>query len=60
MKFKARQADINRGWGKYYSKSCKAKHQEARTGQYRAYLSKTWSDDTLPQEDSEYTGQGWG
>ena len=29
-----RQADLNRGWGKYCSKSCKAKAQEKRTGQY--------------------------
>ena len=25
--FYARQADINRGWGKFCSKSCKAKYQ---------------------------------
>jgi len=30
----ARTADVNRGWGKYFSKSCKAKAQEKRTGQY--------------------------
>ena len=35
-----RVADINRGWGKYYSKSCKAKEQEKRTGQYADYLIK--------------------
>lgn len=35
-----RVADIRRGWGKYFSKSCKAKHQEKRTGQYRKYLKK--------------------
>ena len=27
--FEARTADVNRGWGKYFSKSCKAKHQVA-------------------------------
>lgn len=27
-----RQADINRGWGKYYSKSCKAKAQSKKFG----------------------------
>jgi hypothetical protein len=32
--FSARRADVNRGWGKFCSKSCKAKKQEARTGQY--------------------------
>lgn len=30
----ARQADLNRGWGKYCSKSCKASEQEKRTGQH--------------------------
>lgn len=28
--FLARQADINRGWGKFCSKSCKAKKQTAK------------------------------
>lgn len=37
--FKARQADLNRGWGKFCSKSCKAKEQEKRTGQYKTLLS---------------------
>lgn len=27
--FMARSSDINRGWGKYCSKSCKAKEQES-------------------------------
>ncbi len=31
-----RTADVARGWGKYYSKSCKARDQERRTGQYKA------------------------
>ena len=34
--FKARRADVNRGWGKFCSKSCKANEQERRTGQYAA------------------------
>jgi hypothetical protein len=38
--FQARIADRNRGWGKFCSKSCKAKEQENRTGQYRAYASR--------------------
>lgn len=37
-KKQVRVADIKRGWGKYYSKSCKAKAQERRTGQMSAYL----------------------
>lgn len=36
--FQARTADVKRGWGRYCSKSCKASAQEARTGQYRAYV----------------------
>ena len=39
-----RQADINRGWGKYYSKSCKAKAQEKRTGQYKKHLKEQCND----------------
>lgn len=32
--FQARTVDVKRGWGKFCSKSCKAKTQEKRTGQY--------------------------
>jgi hypothetical protein len=32
-----RQADVNRGWGLYCSKSCKAKVQEKKNGQHAAY-----------------------
>ena len=35
-----RMADVKRGWGKYYSKSCKAREQESRTHQHRNYLKK--------------------
>lgn len=38
--FQARQADVNRGWAKYCSKSCKAIKQEKRTGQYAQYLNR--------------------
>jgi hypothetical protein len=37
---KVRTADVKRGWGKFYSKSCKAKEQEKRTGQNAAYKRK--------------------
>ncbi len=40
-----RVADIKRGWGKYFSKSCKARHQEAKTGQYRRYLDRREQED---------------
>lgn len=36
--FVARTADRKRGWARFCSKSCKARKQEARTGQHRAYL----------------------
>ena len=39
VKFRARSSDVKRGWGKFASKSCKAKEQEARTGQYKRFLS---------------------
>lgn len=38
--FSAREADVRRGWGRFCSKSCKAKKQEARTGQYADYLHR--------------------
>ena len=37
--FQARTVDVNRGWGKFCSKSCKAIEQENRTGQYKSYCS---------------------
>ncbi len=36
--FTARTADRKRGWARFCSKSCKARRQEARTGQYRAHI----------------------
>jgi len=38
--FAARVADRKWGWAKYCSKSCKAKEQESRTGQYESYMRK--------------------
>ena len=37
MPFKARSADVKRGWGKFCSKSCKAAEQESRTHQNANY-----------------------
>lgn len=45
--FTARTADRARGWARFCSKSCKAKKQEARTGQYKALLQGRGSDDGL-------------
>lgn len=35
-----RTADIKRGWGKFFDKSCKARHQERRTGQCAEYYAR--------------------
>lgn len=38
-----RTADVKRGWGQFFDKSCKARHQERRTGQCADYHSrKAW------------------
>ena len=52
--FQARIADRKRGWGKFCSKSCKAKEQEHRTGQYRAYASRQVQKiaNTMPRPDA--------
>lgn len=49
--FMARLADRKRGWGKFCSKSCKAKHQEKRTGQHKRYLSRC---NSLDVSDGNY------
>ena len=59
--FPARTADVRRGWAKFCSKSCKAKEQERRTGQYSSLLHQSFrdedSDDVVGYEyDSE---KGW-
>lgn len=38
--FEVRVSDVKRGWGKYCSKSCKAKYQEKKTGQYKDYINR--------------------
>ncbi|WP_288379804.1 hypothetical protein [uncultured Massilia sp.] len=43
--FKARAADVKRGWAKFCSKSCKASRQEKNTGQYRTQQSREYEDD---------------
>ena len=35
-----RTADVARGWGKYFDKSCKARHQEKKTGQCAEYYRR--------------------
>ena len=51
-----RVADIKRGWGKYYSKSCKAKAQERRTHQYANYMNSGVSRDKYLRYAREYGG----
>lgn len=56
-KKEVRVADIKRGWGKYFSKSCKAKDQEKRTGQYRKYTERQSRKSRVCQDeydDDEY------
>lgn len=64
--FKARAADVARGWGKFCSKSCKAIKQEQRTGQYAQYLSgvhsdegsNRWTDEDGNRKARQWTGWG--
>lgn len=53
-KFQARAVDVKRGWAKFCSKSCKAKEQEKRTGQYRALQDGDYlSDDERRERDHQ-------
>ena len=58
--FTARTADVKRGWGKFCSKSCKATHQEKRTGQYSTYKHKSDLSDgcVIPSFETGYFGHG--
>lgn len=50
-----RKADVKRGWGRFYSKSCKARYQERKTGQCKAYYRRR---EARENGDGEYfTGQ---
>lgn len=46
--FTARTADRARGWARFCSKSCKARKQEARTGQHRDYLAHRAGEECFP------------
>jgi len=61
-KFEARSADVKRGWGKFCSKSCKAKEQEKRTGQYAKYLDrKTPTDEECYDRETHiFSSEGLG
>ena len=49
-----RLADHKRGWGNFCSKSCKAKHQEKRTGQYAAYKNGRGVSNLHPERLKDY------
>ena len=53
MRKKVREADRKRGWGLYYSKSCKAKHQEKRTGPHRRYMERSNREHDIYGYDDE-------
>ncbi len=52
--FEARMADINRGWGKFCSKSCKAVKQEKRTVQYRKLLERHGDEIEVDISDMDF------
>jgi hypothetical protein len=54
--FEARTADRARGWARFCSKSCKAKRQEKRTGQYQAHLAQRDSGFDAGMDGME---EGW-
>lgn len=54
QQFEVRQADINRGWGKFCSKSCKAVKQEQRTGQYRKLMERQTDEIKVDISDMDF------
>lgn len=58
--FTARQADRNRGWAKFCSKSCKAKKQVKtipfNRDKYESYLQDAWYVDVNDVDDEENLG----
>lgn len=51
-----RTADVKRGWGKFFDKSCKAREQERRTRQYSNYMNSGVSRETFLHYANEYGG----
>lgn len=54
--FQARQADVNRGWARFCSKSCKAVVQERRNGQHAAFLRGQGVSNLHPERLVDYGG----
>jgi hypothetical protein len=49
-----RLADVKRGWGRFCSKSCKAKKQEKQNGQYSAYINGRGVSNLHPERLDDY------
>ena len=54
---KVREADVRRGWGRFCSKSCKARVQEARTGQHADYRARKEDRDFITDQDDPSWGE---
>lgn len=54
-----RIADHKRGWGNFCSKSCKAKVQEKKNGQHRAYLSGRGVSNLHPERLKYYSKEDY-
>jgi hypothetical protein len=52
--FEARAVDVNRGWGLYCSKRCKAIVQERKNGQHSAYLNGRGVSNLHPERLKDY------
>jgi hypothetical protein len=59
--FQAREADVKRGWGKYFDKSHKAIEQEKRTGANAAFQARKSQHDGsgLYDDAVDWEGNGW-
>ncbi len=49
-----RAADVARGWGRFCSKSCKAKNQEKKNGQYKAFMNGRGVSNLHPERLKDY------
>lgn len=57
--FKARKADVDRGWARFCSKSCKAKKQAASHVRKRPQMQKWERDELQHEEDLFESTSGW-
>lgn len=54
-----RMSDHKRGWGNFCDKSCKAKYQEKRNGQYGAYMNGQGVSNLHPKRLKHYNKQDY-